>query len=255
MFNHLFILLITIAACKAPPKDIPQAKEDGSPILPEQTEFIGEDVSFLQKLSKDELMKVAMKEPFNMKETNPKPLTREDLKTYSRGAQQAVGVLVNRGLLEWKADGLYDSTGLAASRGMVDDFWARLKIFLAQQKIQSQEKAHGLGLASADEDSGGLDAYFTAENAGITLAIIGGLGTLMWGYREYKLHEEAISKIKTDTTDVAEQNKRIGSILDFNSPRNGKFVYTPFLFATALGTLGMAGYQIHNKFKEEEKKP
>lgn len=286
--SFFLVISLVVMACK---KDTKLASEDGAAINPEQVSaLVRPEASDAKKMSQEEISEVLMKEPYNLSEKNPKALTVADVAILPEDTRQAIAVLVNRGILEWKKGLLYDYNGIPTSKGMIADFMARYQILQEQEKLSedskskdkkaSDEKAEEKKEESKDSKDSSI---FTLENAGIAVALIASLGTFMWGFREYKLHSKDISAIKkaqmdlknvTNINSLTKEHKAHlkkynipptmdeikkftskkpgGSLLDFNAPRNGKFLYAPILFATALGTLGVAGAQIAIKFSKDD---
>lgn len=316
-FCVYFLILVFFISCKEKPK---LARPLGSTIQSEEVKDIANIANLESKedpknkkkeLSEEEYKELLLSQPFSSI-NNTDPLTKQRFEELPESTQQAVAVLVNRGIFEWKLIssqetvlslseaedkskiGLYDYTGKAVSEEMIDEYIEKLKVVLEREMKDKK-----------DEDG----KIFTAENASIVVTFIAGLGTLMWGYREFKLHSKTIGDIdkikgelegidlnsadnikkltpdlrtrianagfanelndfdikfangdldlgaKKEALDNLTKNfdskKTAGSIFDMNSAKSGKFVYAPVLFATAMGTLGIGGYQVYEKFKDD----
>lgn len=300
-FKLILISIITCFNCNQITLHLASEKEE--PIKVDDVKYILEDVKQLEKSFDDQYYTNEItKIPYNLTESNPIPLNRSQLKEETKFNQQVVAILVNRKILNWKNNDLFDYKDQPCSKGMLNDFIQRLTLVLNYKFKESQNLTLNLTKDESntkpksevkEEQNDKKASLITAENVGIAVALISSLGTFMWGYREYKLHqgeiaknEDLITKMKSytkyddippdiklklkasfptemmdakkSTTNFDNLKKAVlkpqagDSILNFNSAKNGKFVYAPILFATAIGMLGIATYQIIQKVKKDD---
>lgn len=243
------------------------ADENGAPIKSDQVSHITPPKIPLP--SQEELLEVLTKKPFDFDQEHPKPFSRLELENESQKVQQVIAILVNRGFLEWKDNLLYDHANKAVSKGMIEDFMERFDILLATaiDKQKKNQSSAALNLTAdetkaQDETSASSESkIFNMDNLAILAGLTCGLGGIMWSYREYMAANAAMEiktkKINTSNKHIQtvkdEKLKKVGgNLLNFNSPRNQKYIYAPILLTGALATLGVTANQIYEKTKDDK---
>lgn len=189
----------------------------GLPIIPSDVSEIKSSQNRIPK--KEELIAALKKEPTHLygKEV---PLTMEEFNALPEKVRQIVALLVNRGILHWKEDNLYDYNDRPTSRAMLDDYINRLDLFLAAYLPEGSEtelaerSASSTGTSTSTATSGSSGSGFTPMTTlSIAVGLITAVGTLIWGYREFVAGSAAIKKDEEKAKKIA-QNLEVRKNLD-----------------------------------------
>jgi len=236
-----------------------------------------------------ELIQALKQDPVHLHANEP-PITLEVYNSLSLKMRQIIALLVNRGILQWDGDKLYDYNNQPTSLAMVQDYINRLDLFLAaylpsELGTDTQSSTDTATTTSASSASGG--GFTAMTTLGIAVGLITAVGTLIWGYREWtggaaaikaeedKLKEAASQKAEADAklTAAEHQAKNAGSyaadqqsktavlskeeaikaggkFYDPGSAKFGKYVFSSLLVATGFAVLGLSVYQIVDAAKQ-----